>query len=149
MNPQPLLHKRHQFRLALFGHKSVEAGCVCLLLMVQGDLLAVTTAHLAVAAKTGLLAVSPAVAMTFTPFARHLVNRWTSSAFFGLCTFFADSAVHPSHFPGEYSEAAWTALGAFVFSVAVSYTSVGRYIDRLAHSFLPHAHTHREGVNTP
>ena len=107
--------------------------------MVQGHLLSVTGAHLAIAGKTGLLAVAPAVLMTFTPFSRHLVNRWTSSVFFAVCTFFADSAVHPSHYPGEYGEAAMTAVGAFVFSVAVSYTSVGRYIDRLAHSFAHHA----------
>jgi hypothetical protein len=139
MNLRSWFHKRHQFRVALCGHKSVEAGGVCLLLMVQGHLLSITGAHLAIAAKTGLLAVSPAVAMTFTPFARHLINRWTSSAFFAVCTFFADSAIHPSHFAGEYSEAALTALGAFVFSVAVSYTGAGRYIDSLAHSFLHHA----------
>lgn len=138
MKLQNWFHKRHQFRVALCGHKTVEAGGVCLLLMVQGHLLSVTGAHLAIATKTGLLAVFPAVAMTFTPLARHLINRWTSSAFFAVCTFFADSAIHASHFTGEYTEAALTAVGAFVFSVAVSYTGVGRYIDSLAHSFLHH-----------
>jgi hypothetical protein len=141
MSLQIWFHKRHQFRDALCGHKSVEAGGVCLLLMVQGHLLSITGAHLAIAAKTGLLAVLPAVAVTFTPLARLMVNRWTSSLFFGVCTFFADSAMHPSHFPGAYSEAALTALGAFLFSVSVSYTSAGRYIDRLAHSFLHRAST--------
>lgn len=141
MNLQNWFHKRHQFRVALFGHKTVEAGGVCLLLMVQGHLLSITAGHLLVAAKTGLLAVFPAVAVTFTPLVRHMVNRWTSSAFFGVCTFFADSAIHPSHYAGEYTEAALTALGAFVFSVAVSYTSAGRWIDQLAHSFLHHAET--------
>ena len=48
-SPVPL-HHRHQFRAALFGHKAVEAAGVCLLLMVQGDLGAVTLAHLAIAA---------------------------------------------------------------------------------------------------
>jgi len=141
MNLKNWFHKRHQFRVALCGHKTVEAGGVCLLLMVQGHLLSITGAHLVIAAKTGILAVSPAVAMTFTPLARHFINRWTSSAFFAVCTFFADSAIHPSHFAGEYTEAGLTALGAFVFSVAVSYTGAGRYIDSLAHSFLYHAQT--------
>jgi hypothetical protein len=136
MNVQRWFHKRYQFRAALCGHKAIEAGTVCILLMVQGDLLALTPAHFALAAKTGLLAVSPALAVTFTPFARHFVNRWTSSAFLAVCTFCADSAVHPSHFAGEYGEAALTALGAFVFSVVVSYTALGRLIDRLADSFV-------------
>jgi hypothetical protein len=129
-------HERHQFRAALCGHKAVEAAGVCLLLMVQGNLLALTPEHFAFASKTGLLAVFPTMAVTFTPYARHFVNRWTSSAFLGVCTFLADAAVHPSHYPGEYTEAALTGLGAFVFSVIVSYTPVGKYIDHLAHSFV-------------
>jgi len=124
--------KKQQYRLALCGHKAVEAGTVCLLLMVQGDLLALTGTHLAIAAKTGALAVTPAVALTFTRQARHLANRWAASAFLAVCTFVADSLAHPSHYPGEYTEAALTAAGAFLFSLAVSYTPIGRKIDHLA-----------------
>ncbi len=133
---QRWFHEKHQFRLALCGHKAVEAGAVCLLLMVQGQLATVTVAHLEIASKTGLLAVFPALGITFTRQARHFANRWTSSAFFGVCTFLADAAMHESHYPGEYTEAALTGLGAYVFSIAVSYTPVGRYIDRLAEHFL-------------
>ena len=68
--------------------------------------------------------------------ARHFLNRWTSSAFLGACTFFADALSHPSHYPGAYLEAALTAAGAFLFSLAVSYTALGRWIDRLAEGFL-------------
>ena len=128
--------RRHQFRLALCGHQAVEAGGVCLLLMVQGNLLALTSAHFLLAGKTGLLSVLPAMVVSFTPHAHHLVNRWTSSAFLGVCGFVADAAVHRSHYPGEFTEAALTGLGAFVFSVVVSYTSVGKYIDRLGHRSL-------------
>ena len=138
-------HEKHRFRAALCGHKAVEAGAVCLLLMVQGHLPMVTMAHVEIAGKTGLMAVFPALGVTFTPYARRLANRWTSSAFFGVCTFAADSIAHESHYPGEYTEAALTGLGAFLFSVAVSYTPVGRYIDRLAESFL-HRHNETETV---
>jgi hypothetical protein len=133
-------HERHQFRLVLCGHKAVEAGSVCLLLMVQGDLLALTLSHFELATKTGLLSIFPALAISFTPYSRHFVNRWTSSAFLGICTFIADAVVHQSHFPGEYTEAALTAAGAFVFSVAVSYTPLGKRIDRLAEAFLHRRH---------
>jgi hypothetical protein len=64
--------------------------------MVQGNLLALTLEHLALASKTGLLAVFPTMAVTFTPYARHFVNRWTSSAFLGVCTLLADAVVHLS-----------------------------------------------------
>jgi hypothetical protein len=124
--------KAHQYRLALCAHKAVEAGAVCMLLMVQGDLTAITLAHLAVATKTGLLAVIPALWLTFTKQARHLLNRWTASAFLGVCTFLADAAVHASHYPGAYTEAALTGIGAFFFSLAVSYTPLGKKIDHLA-----------------
>jgi hypothetical protein len=131
-----LWHRKQQFRVALCGHKAIEAAAVCLFLMVQGELAAVTLVHVEVATKTGLLAVSPAVALTFTRFARHLANRWTSSAFFAACTFLADAAMHESHYPGEYTEAAMTAVGAFVFSLAVSYTPLGKKIDQLSEHFL-------------
>ena len=103
--------------------------------MVQGNLLALTAAHFLIATKTGLLAVSPAVGLTFTKQARHLVNRWTASALLGICTFAADALVHQSHYPGEYTEAALTGLGAFLFSLAISYTPLGKKIDHLAEDF--------------
>ena len=129
------LNKKHQFRLVLCGHKAVEAGAVCLILMVQGNLLALTAAHFLIATKTGLLAVSPAVGLTFTKQARHLANRWTASALLGICTFAADALVHQSHYPGEYTEAALTGLGAFLCSLAISYTPLGKKIDHLAEDF--------------
>ena len=129
-----LISREQQYRLALCGHKAVEAGAVCMVLMVQGDLTAITLAHLAVATKTGVLAVLPALVVTFTKQVRHLLNRWTASASLGVCTFLADAAIHASHYPGEYTEAALTGIGAFFFSLAVSYTPIGKTIDRLGES---------------
>ena len=119
----------------LCGHKAVEAAGVCLLLMVHGNLLALTAAHFLIATKTGLLAVSPAVGLTFTSHARRLANRWSASAFLGICTFAADALIHRSHYSGEYTEAALTGLGAFLFSLAISYTPLGKKIDHLALTF--------------
>jgi len=130
------LHVRHQFRLAMCGHKAAEVAGVCMLVMVQGNVAGLTLTHLGIATETGLLAVAPVLAVTLTRYARHLANRWTSSALLAGCTFVADAAVHGSHYPGAYTEAALTAVGAFAFSVAVSYTGLGRRIDGLAESFL-------------
>src|SRR5438477_9779027 len=79
--------KAHGFRLVLCGHKAVEAGAVCLVLMVGGHLGDVTAAHLVIATKTGLLAVSAPVALTFTRYARLLANMWTAAVILGTCTF--------------------------------------------------------------
>jgi hypothetical protein len=106
--------------------------------MVQGHLGEVTTAHLLIASKTGLLAVSPVLGITFTHHARHFMNRWTSSLILGICTFAADTAIHPSHYSGQYTEAALTGLGAFLFSLVISFTPIGKRIDELAESFLSH-----------
>jgi hypothetical protein len=121
------------YRLALCGHKAAEVSGVCLLLMVQGHLLAITAAHLAVAAKTGGLAILPALVITFTRHARRMAaNRWTSALFIGLCGFVADAVVHGSHYPGAYTEAALTGVGTTAASILVSYTPIGKRIDRLA-----------------
>jgi hypothetical protein len=132
MNLRGLHDKRHQFRLVLCGHKAAEAGAVCLVLMVQGHLAEVTLAHLLIATKTGLLAVAPALGLTFTPYARHFANKWTASTFLGLCTFLADAAIHGSHYEGAYTEAALTGVGAFLFSMAIAFTPVGKRMDHMA-----------------
>jgi hypothetical protein len=56
----------------------------------------------------------------------------------GVCAFFADAFIHASHYRGEYTEAAFTAAGAFALSVLVSYTPVGKHIDRMAEAFIEH-----------
>jgi hypothetical protein len=83
--------------------------------------------------------VCPALGVTFTRYARYFANRWASSAFVGFCTFFADAVVHQSHYSGRYTDAILTAIGAFLFSLAISYTPVGKQVDRLAEAFL-HRH---------
>jgi len=80
----------------------------------------------------GLIAMSPALGLTFTRHARHLANKWAAAMFFGLCTFCADGAIHASHYPGEYSEAVLTGIGAFALSLAVASTPLGKRIDALA-----------------
>jgi hypothetical protein len=111
-------------------------------LMVQGQLAEVTAAHFLIASKTGQLAVLPALGFSFTHHARYFSNRWVSSIFFGICTFVADAAIHPSHFPGKYTEAALTAVGSFLLSSLISMTPIGKRIDGLAEAFLtPHHNT--------
>jgi hypothetical protein len=140
-NEKRWFHEQHRFRFLMCGHKAVEAGAVCMILMVQGDIAGMTLTHLAIASKTGLLAMSPVLAVTLTRHAGRLANRWVCSALLAVSAFAADAWIHNSHYPGAYTEAAMTALGAFVFSVIVSYTPIGKYIDRLAESFATSAHS--------
>jgi hypothetical protein len=138
MTPASSLPRKHQFRLMLFGHKAVETGAACLLLMVQGQLAQATLGHFFIASETGILTVFPLLGMTWTRHARHFSNRWVSALLVAVCAFFADAFIHASHYRGEYTEAAFTAAGAFALSVLVSYTPVGKHIDRMAEAFLEH-----------
>jgi len=122
----------------LFGNKAVETGAACLLLMVQGQLAQATVGHFLIASETGILTVFPLLGITWTRHARHFANRWASAAFVAVCAFFADAFIHASHYEGKYTEAAFTAIGAFVLSVVISYTPVGKQIDRLAEAFVEH-----------
>ena len=110
------------FRIALCTHKAAEGAGVCMLLLVQGRLTEISGAHVAIASETGLLAILPALVLTFTDYVRHLTTRWSSSLFIGACGFFADALVHGSHYPGAYTEAALTGLGTTLASVLISYT---------------------------
>jgi hypothetical protein len=143
MDLRKYFHNKNQFRAVLFGHKAIEIGAVCLLVMVKGHLGDATLTHLAIATKTGLLAVCPAFGVTFTRYARFFANRWASSAFVSACTFFADAMMHQSHYPGRFTDAILTSIGAFIVSVVISYTPAGKAVDRLAEGFL---HNHREAA---
>jgi len=75
------------------------------------------------------------VGITWTRHARHFTNRWTSALFVGMCGFLADVLIHRSDYPGEYTEAALTALAAAALSLIVSFTPIVRRIDHLAEPF--------------
>src|SRR6266581_6741858 len=136
MNLRRFLHKEHQFRLMLCGHKAVETGAACFVLILQGQLAQATLRHFLFASETGLLTVFPLLVVTLTRHARHFTNRWVSAMFVAVCAFFADAVIHGSHYPGEYTEAALTAIGAFALSVVISYTPVGKRIERLDEAFV-------------
>src|SRR5262249_17831881 len=122
MDLKAMIHKRHQFRLMLCGHKAVETGAACLLFMVHGHLGQATLGHFLIASKTGALTLFPLRGITVTRYAGHFANRWMSALFVAMCAFFADAVIHGSHYPGAYTEAAFTAAGAFALSVILSYT---------------------------
>ena len=90
-----------------------------------------------------MIAVVPLLGVTLNRYGRHLANRWISSGLIAVCTFFADAAIHGAHYSGAYTVAALTAAGAFGFSVVVSFTPVGRRIERLGEPFLHQSRPHR------
>lgn|GEM_PF-1906878 len=142
------MNEKHRHRVILCGHKAVEVAVPCMVLMVKGHLADITLTHLALASKTGLIAIFPALIITFTRYSRLLANRWTSSLILGVFGFVADAMVHPSHYPGAYTEAALTGMGGYVLSVAISYTSLGKRIDALAEKLLNRPATEPSAANS-
>ncbi|MGD2168056.1 MAG: hypothetical protein PVF63_08105 [Gammaproteobacteria bacterium] len=95
-----------------------EAGCACLITMVQGNLLALGVTHWIIASQTGLIA--GAIAGT-TILAARLRRQWLISLTLGLVTATVDFYVHPGTFGAvAIAEAMVTGGGAAVLSYLAS-----------------------------
>jgi hypothetical protein len=95
-----------------------EAGCACLITMVQGNLLALGVAHWLIASQTGLIAGT--IAGT-TILAAKLRRQWVISLTLGLVTATVDFYVHPGTFGAmAIAEAMITGVGAALLSYIAS-----------------------------
>ncbi|NNE34388.1 MAG: hypothetical protein HKN13_04085 [Rhodothermales bacterium] len=95
-----------------------EAGCACLITMVQGNLLALGVAHWIIASQTGL--VAGAIAGT-TIVAAKLRKQWVISLMLGVVTATVDFYVHPGMFGAiAIAEAMVTGVGAASLSYLAS-----------------------------
>jgi hypothetical protein len=93
-----------------------ESTTACLVTMVQGNLLALTLAHWAIASRTGLIAGVVASVAIFVSGAR---SRAVVSIVLGLVTAVVDYLVHPGRFGPAMLEAVVTGLGAAALSYLV------------------------------
>jgi hypothetical protein len=91
-----------------------EAWLSCLLVMVQGDVAALTLKHAQIAAKTGFITALACLIGGL------LVRRRTlflDILFTGIFTTIADFSIHPTHFGGPWDEAIVTGLGASLLAL--------------------------------
>jgi hypothetical protein len=93
-----------------------EAATACLVTMLQGNMLAVTAAHLLIASQTGLIA--GAIAAFGLYFAR-TSTRWMISVSLGVVTGAVDYFVHPGMFGSVVTEALVTGVGAAILSYLI------------------------------
>ena len=101
-----------------FPERFTEAWLSCLLVMVQGDVLALTLKHSIVAAKTGLLA---AIGSAFCVLVIGRPTQTQNAIAIGAFTAIADYIVHPTHFGPHWAEAVVTGVGASVLALLVDY----------------------------
>ena len=105
-------------KISPYVENITEAGCACLITMLQGNLLALGVAHWIVASQTGLIA--GAIAGT-TILAAKLRKQWVISLTLGVVTATVDFYVHPGTFgTTAIAEAMVTGVGAALFSYIAS-----------------------------
>jgi len=98
-----------------------DAFGTCSLMMVKGDVSALTLSHLYTAAQTGFIsAVAVTWIVIFTPHLRD--NAYMLAAVTALCVAVADLAMHPSHYSGFSTEAICTGIGAGLLTFAFTRT---------------------------
>ena len=103
-------------RYSMWFTKFSEIWTSCMIMMVQGDLSALTLKHAITASKTGSLAATAVVIASI--WAKN--DKYTIAFITGVLTMVADIIVHPTHFGPEWAEAACTGLGAAILSLFVA-----------------------------
>lgn len=93
-----------------------ESTMACLVVMVQGNVLALTAGHLLIASQTGVIA---GAITTVSIFAVRASKRWIISFVLGVATGIVDFFVHPGKFGTVATEAVITGLGAAIMSYLV------------------------------
>ena len=110
---------------ALFFHKLSLAWLSCMIFMVQGNVLQLTSKHAIIATKTGVITGVLVVIMSFIPWKFHF--KLPILMFIGC--FIADLLSHPTHFGQYWSEAFCTALLAAVFSYVITLSPAGKKLE--------------------
>ncbi len=112
-------------KTSLFFHKLALAWLSCMIFMVQGNVLSLTSKHAIIATKTGVITGLIVVILSFIPYKFYL--KLPILMFVGC--FFADLISHPSHFGNHYTEALCTALLASIFSYIITLSPAGKKLE--------------------
>jgi hypothetical protein len=97
-----------------------EATPACLMVMVQGNIAAITPEHWIKAFQTGILAGIGAVILSFAPINEWRDNKYTIAGTTGFVTAIADYLTHPTHFGGPTTEALVTGMAAGLLCIVFS-----------------------------
>lgn len=110
-------------KLKMFVTPFCEATPACLLVMVQGDILAATIGHLQKALETGFITGIGVLILSFFTH-QWFSNKYVVAGITGSMCFVADLLVHPSHFGGVTTEAIVT--GAFTALISLLLNMAGK-----------------------
>jgi len=98
----------------------------CLMLMVQGNVLALALMHWMTALKTAGVVGVLLVALSFSAKTKAISdNKYSMSGMVALVTTLVDFNMHPSNYSGETTEALMTGIAAGLLWLLVSFTPLG------------------------
>jgi hypothetical protein len=107
-------------KFEIFIRRLSESTPACLMMMVQGNVLALTATHWAKAIQTGAITGTLAVAVSLLGRKDLQENKFVIAGLTGFLTAIADFMTHPTHFGGESTEAIVTGIGAGLLCLALS-----------------------------
>jgi hypothetical protein len=100
-------------KFKILYQKISEVTPSCLLMMVQGDLSAITLTHWIKAFSTGTLTAIGMILLSFIKSNKEFYeNKYLLAGLTSIVTMIVDYKIHPSHYSGNYTEALMTGLAA-------------------------------------
>jgi hypothetical protein len=116
--------------ISLFTHTLAKITPTCLMLMVQGNFLAISLKHWGIAFTvsiiTGLILVVLSLIKRFEDIKS---NNYSMAGLVAFVTALVDFNVHHSHFGGVTTEALVTGISAGLLWLALSFTPLGKKND--------------------
>ena len=113
-------------KISLFGSALAKVTPACLMLMVQGNVLALGLPHWQTALKTAGIVGIILVVFSFSAKTKAVSdNKYSMAGVVALATTLVDFNVHPSHYSGETTEALMTGIAAGLLWLLVSFTPLG------------------------
>lgn len=109
-----------KIKIEIFIRRLSEATPSCLMMMVQGNVFALTLPHWIKALQTGAMTGGLAVLVSLFGRKELQENKFVVAGLTGFLTAISDLISHPSHFGGETTEAIATGVGAGLLCMALS-----------------------------
>jgi len=114
-------------KLALFGQAIAKVTPACLMLMVQGNVLALTLGHWMTALKTAGLVGLILVILSLSVRTKAIRdNAYSMAGLVAVVTVIVDFNVHASHYAGITTESLMTGIATGLLWLVVSFTPLGK-----------------------
>ena len=107
-------------KLNIFLKRLSESTTSCMVMMTQGNLLAITVYHWQKALQVGLIASVATLAVVIYGNKDWADNKFAMAGIIGFFTAVADMMTHPTHFGGPSTEAIVTGIGAGLLCLVMS-----------------------------